>query len=207
MSYAWRTPEGDWIEIVGEVVLPGGGEDASDVRVYPLFVENLGPGVRALRGFVEVVEADPPTDAHVVGRSVEDVDGVPTRAWQIEAFTLDELKAARIQAVRDLRATKEVGGIVVGGTPIRTDEKSQAKLNGAVSLFALDPAKTQVNNWEAVPGVFVTLQRAQIEAIGLAVGAHIQACFDRSADLCRAISEAEDAAAVSAIDITAGWPA
>lgn len=120
--------------------------------------------------------------------------------------TLEDVRFALQERVRQLRWEREVAGIVLGGVPIRTDERSQAKLNGAVTLFMLDPAKTQIDNWEAVPGVFVTLSRAEVEAIGLAVGAHIQACFDRSAALCGEINAAEDAEAAAAIDVAAGWP-
>jgi len=119
---------------------------------------------------------------------------------------LAELKSEKQEAIRALRWQRETGGIVVGGVPIRTDEKSQAKLNGAVSLFGLDPAMTEISSWEAVPGVFVSLSKAQIDGIAVAVGAHVQACFNRSRVLSEAVAAAADKAALDAIDITAGWP-
>ncbi|HYD43666.1 MAG TPA: DUF4376 domain-containing protein [Phenylobacterium sp.] len=119
--------------------------------------------------------------------------------------TLVEQRAALSDEVRARRWLAETSGVLVGETPIRTDEKSQAKLAGAVALFDLNPALESID-WEAVPGVFVTLDEATIKAIAVAVGAHIQACFAHSRTLCEALAAASTHAALDAIDIRSGWP-
>lgn len=76
----------------------------------------------------------------------------------------------------------ETGGIVVEGAPIRTDERSQQKIAGAVQLIDKDPTLTVID-FEAQPGVWIALDAAAMTAIGLAVGRHIQACFSTLKDV------------------------
>lgn len=76
----------------------------------------------------------------------------------------------------NLRWRIETGGITVAGTSVRTDEKSQAKISGAVILLTADPTLADID-WEAQPGVWVSLDAATMQAIGIAVGRHVQACF------------------------------
>ncbi|MFG1283396.1 DUF4376 domain-containing protein [Xanthobacter autotrophicus] len=76
----------------------------------------------------------------------------------------------------DKRWLVETGGIVVSGESIRTDEKSQAKITGALQLLAADQTITGID-WEAQPGVWVTLDAITMKNIGVAVGRHVQACF------------------------------
>lgn len=85
--------------------------------------------------------------------------------------TTDEL----IAYTKDKRREVETGGITVSGTPIATDRESQAMLNGAYSLSKLDQSRTF--NWQTDTG-FVTLDAAALEAMAVAVGNHVQACFD-----------------------------
>jgi hypothetical protein len=122
------------------------------------------------------------------------------------APSLDERIDFLQAAVRNRRWEAETSGVVVGGAPIRTDETSQNKIAGAVNLFANDPTLTSID-WEAQPGVWVTLDQATMLAIGVAVGRHIQACFSNAKALSEAVAAAEDSADLDAIDIEAGWPA
>mgnify|MGYP003109347872 CR=1 FL=1 len=46
----------------------------------------------------------------------------------------------------------------------------------------------------------------QLKAYGLAIDAHIQACFDNEASLAAQIDAAADIDALNAIDLEAGWP-
>ncbi len=70
----------------------------------------------------------------------------------------------------------ETSGVEVAGQVIRTDELSQAKITGAVSLLSNDPDVAGID-WEAQPGTWVTLDRATMIGIGVAVGRHVQRCF------------------------------
>ncbi|WP_051678658.1 DUF4376 domain-containing protein [Xanthobacter sp. 91] len=104
----------------------------------------------------------------------------------------------------DLRWRIETGGITVAGTSVRTDEKSQAKISGAVILLTADQTIGAID-WEAQPGVWVSLDAATMQAIGVAVGRHVQACFTAL----KAVQEAITAGEIvnfEQID-AADWPA
>ena len=82
MSFAFKPPGGDWIEISeAGTLLPGGGETGEDVRLSHAFVLSLSPVQRLARGFYEVGETVPPDGW--VGWTIADVDGLPVRAWQV----------------------------------------------------------------------------------------------------------------------------
>lgn len=76
----------------------------------------------------------------------------------------------------DKRWRVETGGLVINGVAIRTDERSQNKLSGALQLVNTDPSITSID-WEAQSGVWATVDVATITAIGVAVGRHVQQCF------------------------------
>lgn len=138
-----------------------------------------------------------------IGWKLEDDILVPPVSSEI---TVDEYKEKVLSEIRNIRYNKEVGGILFNNSiPIRTDEKSQSKLQGAIALFNLDPNLASVE-WEAVPGTFATLTKQNMVDIGVAVGAHIQACFSRSKALTLAVQACTTKAQVDAIDINSGWP-
>lgn len=74
----------------------------------------------------------------------------------------------------DRRWRAETAGIVVAGAVIATDRESQAMIMGA-RLYA--QATPGANVQFKTAGGFVALGGAQIEAVALAVAAHVQACF------------------------------
>jgi hypothetical protein len=83
------------------------------------------------------------------------------------------------------RWRKETRGISVGGLNVATDDRSKALIQGAYLQAQRDPTFTA--QWKTASGAFVTIGAAQIEAVALAVAAHIQACFAREAEVSEAI--------------------
>jgi hypothetical protein len=159
-------------------------------------------------GVARIAAAPSPPDGQRTASLQLALDG-EAPVWAATFVTLPslvEMKDAKCAEIRNLRWLKEVGGIVLNGVAIRTDENSQTKINGAVTLLMLDPEMAGIDNWEATPGNFVTLPRATMEAVGMAVGQHIQACFTRSRELSDLVVNANSRAAVEAVDITVGWP-
>jgi hypothetical protein len=120
-------------------------------------------------------------------------------------LTLYQLKDSMTEMVRNLRYIHETAGIDFFGTTIRTDERSQNKLSGAISYFSVDPSVVTVD-WESTPGVFATLPKTTVQAIAVAVGEHVQLCFTRSKELCEAITNASTIELLQAININSGWP-
>jgi hypothetical protein len=177
-----------------------------DGRGYPPnWLELATPDDIEAAGIAVVVETDRPgADFVVTGVTIEDVAGVPTQVWQAEDLGLADLRALRIQQVREVRAQHETAGIVVSGIPIPSDERIQNRLANALQAFAVDDELVTVD-WEFGFGQFATMDQATVAAIGVALSRHIQACFSRSRELITAI-QAGDRAAVLALDITTGWP-
>lgn len=105
----------------------------------------------------------------------------------------------------DKRYRVETGGIVVPSDPLMTcwtDRATQGMLARTVQLLdkgmLSEPVKVKVH------GGFVSLTRAQVEAIGGAVAQHVQACFDIEADLAASIALG-NVTTTAEID-AANWP-
>lgn len=161
---------------------------------------------KAEKGLFEIAEPEPVADGfRRVSTALEVVDGQVVRTVTDEAIPLAELKAVKLQAVRDRRWVAENAGVTVGQTLIRTDERTQQKITGALEFFRQNEALETID-WEAQPGDFVTLDQSTLAAIGVAIGTHVQTCFTRSKELSEAIAAAANAEALAAIDIDADWP-
>ena len=127
--------------------------------------------------------------------------------------TLDEVRASAVQAVKNRSWRAETGGIVIQGMPIPTDRESQAMITGAVVGAMLNPEA--VTRWqtaavtaEGTP-VFVNLTSPQLQAIGLAVRAHVQACFDARDAKCAAVAHLGGVDEINAWleeHLETGWP-
>lgn len=91
---------------------------------------------------------------------------------------------ALVAYAADKRWRVEIGGITVAGVGIATDRASQAMITGAAAFARENPAA--VIDFKAAGG-FVSISAAQVIAIGLAVGAHVQSCFAAEAALVAAI--------------------
>ncbi|MGE8501699.1 MAG: DUF4376 domain-containing protein [Pseudomonas sp.] len=97
------------------------------------------------------------------------------------------------------RYEAEVGGITLNGVHIDTDDRSKLLINGAALEATFDPAYTM--QWKTAGG-FVELTGAQVIGVARAVRAHVQACFDREAEL----HEALEAGALTDEMLGQGWP-
>jgi hypothetical protein len=100
-------------------------------------------------------------------------------AWNGTSFSRPAVDLVAYAASK--RFAIETAGITVGGTAIDTDRASQAQIVGAVAYVQQNPAA--VFQWKAGPSTFVSLDAAAIVAVGNAVGAHVQACFAKEAEV------------------------
>lgn len=108
-------------------------------------------------------------------------DGATFVQPAVGAYTKAQLAAY----AADARWRKEVGGIVVSGSPVATDRQSQSMLAGAHVYVQANPAATI--RWKGTDG-FTTLDAAGVTALALAVGNHVQACFAAEAEIDAAIT-------------------
>ena len=103
------------------------------------------------------------------------------------------------QAIAARRYQAEVGGITLNGLQIDTDDRSKLLINGAALEVTIDPAYAM--QWKTPTG-FVDLTGEQVIGIARAVRAHVQACFDREAELLAAVADGS----ITDQMLQEGWP-
>lgn len=173
-----------------------------------------GPAMPNIAGlnFDFALETEYPTHAPVMYGSCADgsdksagVLAVITRA-EFDKAKADELTAraekARAEAmisIADRRWRSEVSGTMLYGRRIETDRTAVAMVTGAALAASLDPEYSV--RWKAADG-FVTLNAEQILAMAQTIRAHVQACFDREADLLDALN----AGTYEPDMLETGWP-
>lgn len=97
------------------------------------------------------------------------------------------------------RYEAEGGGITLNGLQINTEDRSKLLINGAALEATINPEYTM--QWKT-PSGFITLTASEVIAIARAVRAHVQACFDREAELLQALQEG----ALTNEMLDQGWP-
>jgi hypothetical protein len=116
--------------------------------------------------------------------------------------TAEDLSAQAREVLKEfIRARRDTAisaGITFGGVAVHTDDLSQQRITGAALAATIDP--TMVVRWKTADGAFVTLDAPTVVAVAQAVRAHVQACFDREAELRAAVDAGEE------FDIDTGWP-
>lgn len=125
------------------------------------------------------------------------VDGDrPVRGWTIVPAPPVDWPAV----IADRRWRAEVAGIDVGGIHVDTDDRSKLLINGAAVEAMLDPE--YLMRWKTHGG-FVELTAAEVITVARAVRAHVQACFNREAELLAALA----AETFTSEMLDQGWPA
>lgn len=102
-------------------------------------------------------------------------------AWILESASAGKRRALHDFAARQ-RFRKETAGVAIAGMTVPTDERTQAVLTGAYVRAKAD-SDYAIAKWKVGPGQYVALSNEQIIAIGEAVAAHIQTCFDLNAEI------------------------
>lgn len=118
---------------------------------------------RGYKGFpmhAEALGIDPPM------KTVPFENGEPQT--EHPGMTLQEYAASK-------RWEKEIGGIVVNGIPVATDDRSKIMITGIHNAAKSDPEFT--TRWKCPDGSFVEVDAANAIAIGEAVLTHIACCF------------------------------
>lgn len=150
-------------------------------------------------------DANPPAGAIEVPTAPEDARQIwDGEVWGWPQPMLEEAIAAKLAELDDYRWQMEISGVEFAGATIRTDANSQQKITAVYAMAKLDPAYS-VPVWEVVPGVFMPLDNATIVAMGEAVRDHVQATFNRKAELHGQIAALESVEAIEAFDIAAEW--
>lgn len=114
-----------------------------------------------------------------------DVRTMRENGWIAPAVEL--AREVRREEIAEARWRAETGGVTLNGMTIRTDRESQALITGAALQATVDPEYSC--RWKAANG-FATLDAGAILAAAAAVRSHVQACFDREAELDAALEAA-----------------
>lgn len=129
--------------------------------------------------------------------------------------SLEDIKAAKLAAIRAARTAAEHGGMMHDGVMFDSDERARAKYGETRDVFALMP-EMSVEGWKASDGpdglgVYVTMTKALLDALTLAGAQHDWACFAweraRQAEVAAALAledEVEARAALSAVSEVMG---
>jgi hypothetical protein len=119
-----------------------------------------------------------------------------TKQWE-DPRTLADLKAAQWSLIKSARSQAEYAGFTWDGSTFDSDTLSQNRITGAVTLAQLSPNFTI--HWTLADNSTRTLIQADMIAVGVALGQHVQTQFTKAQALRVAIEAAttpEDVAAV-----------
>ena len=115
-------------------------------------------------------------------------DDVPPIGWTYwepgqnkvvgEAQALQKAKYAQWEKVKQARAAVEYGGFTWDGSTFDSDAISQARIIGAVTLAQMNSAFSI--GWTLADNSVRTLSAADMIAVGIALGQHVNACHERA---------------------------
>lgn len=113
-------------------------------------------------------------------------------------LTLETAKAAKKAEIADWRWQREVSGVNVGGTKIRTDRESQAQITS--TLTSLEQGLLTSVDFKAQDGSWIKLTLDEVKAVARAVAQHVQQSFTIERQLVEMVDAAETIEEVQAIN-------
>lgn len=120
-----------------------------------------------------------------------------------QMITIEQKQSEKVSKVKqhiaDRRYNEETRGITVAGFFLNTERDSQALLTGAALEAFMDD--TYTCRWKTSEG-FIELDAPSLIAMSRAMRQHVQACFNREADLLDAL---ENGSFTSDM-LEVGWP-
>ena len=120
--------------------------------------------------------------------SVHHVFDWTAKAW-VDPRSLQDLKGARWAEVRRERDRAEFDGFTWDGSRFDSDALSQQRITGAVTLAMMNSAFSI--DWTLADNTVRTLNAADMIAVGVALGQHVNACHERARVLRGEIDGAE----------------
>lgn len=148
-----------------------------NVDASPAILADLNAGLAAVAPF---------DGGTVVADNIGGLDAVKARAWA---------------AIKDARDSAMFGGFTHDGMSFQSDDVSQRNIQGAVQLATLAAASNQPFSigWTLTDNTTVSLTGDQMIAVGLALGAFVQAQFSKGVALRAQIEAATTPEEVQAI--------
>lgn len=117
-----------------------------------------------------------------------------TKQWSV---LLSDQKQTKWNEIKSSRDEDEFGTFVWNNHTFDCDEVSQRRIQGAVQLAALDTST--VMDWTLADNTVQTFNATELQQIGQALGAHVNACHVKARGLRDQINAAESEAELSVI--------
>lgn len=117
-------------------------------------------------------------------------------AW-VDPRDLQQIKDAKWQEIKAARTDQEYGGFVWDGSPFDSDALSQQRIIGASQWASLNSAFTI--EWTLADNTVRTLNAQEMQAVGAALGTHVEQAFNKGRDIRALIDSAQTIAEVEAI--------
>lgn len=204
MAYAIMAA-GNWTEILGPFTV---GEGIDLLQYSADWPDRASADERAALGATEIVEdLQPAAYASIVDVALVDVDGMPRRRYVVEPLSLEDTRTARLA---DLAALRWAGQQTMAWADRQApaDDVTLGRIMAAYQRAQISGSDmTTTVRWKFGAGDFADLSINDLVAYGVAIGTHMQGCYDHEADLSAQLLAAPDRDSLIAIDITAGWPA
>jgi len=181
--------------------------DGTIREVVPKLLPDTGTPFGARPGLPDgqlIVDYNPPAHDPVL-QTCTPVQPVPQGQAAVSFVVADKpdalatLKARKWEEIKAAREAAEFGGFVWAGSAFDSDDVSQRRLQGAVQLAGLLP--TFAVDWTLADNSTRTLSAADLQAVGVALGQHVQACHAQARSRRAQILAAGTAAQVALI----GW--
>lgn len=130
------------------------------------------------------------------------------RALATKSFAVADNAAIIWEEAKVVREAKVDGGAPTPSGVVDSDTLARSNIAGATLAATIARGANQPYSvvWTLQDNTTVTLDADAMIAVGLAVMAHVDACYSRGRVLRAAIDGAADMAELLAIDIEAGWP-
>ena len=119
-----------------------------------------------------------------------------TKQW-IDQRTLDEVKTQQWELIKRSRTQAEYAGFMWDGSKFDSDQISQARITGAVSLAMMSPTFSIV--WTLFDNTTRTLSQADMLQVGGALGTHVATQFAIGVSLREQIFNATTTSEVEAV--------
>ena len=114
-----------------------------------------------------------------------------TRAW-VDSRTLEQLKEAQWNLIKQARNTAEYGGFAWNGFVFDSDEVSQQRIGNAVQLAQLNQTNQDyTTEWTLQDNSVIELTPQSLVSVGLALGQHIISVHSKARMLRQLIIQAE----------------
>lgn len=121
--------------------------------------------------------------------------------WDTEVIEIDDWKQVRKQYISERRYFTEISGVFdnAGHKLYDSDRVSQSRIAQVSKLIDIDPTMTELQ-WKSTDGTWQLLSKAEVSSMAIAVGQHVQQCYNTEYLLHQQIDQASTIEQVLQVD-------